>query len=52
MRSWKLRGALLGGSALVAALTLATQPDAVAERADPAQLLDPGYVAAGVCGRG
>ena len=52
MRSWKLRGALLGGSALVAALTLATQPDAVAERADPAQLLDPGYVAAGVCGKG
>ena len=50
MRSWKLKGALLGGSALAAASLLVTLLDAVAERADPAQLLDPGYVAAGVCG--
>jgi tetratricopeptide (TPR) repeat protein len=52
MRSWKLKGALLASSALVAGLLVATQSNAVANRGDPAQLLDPGYVAAAVCGKG
>jgi tetratricopeptide (TPR) repeat protein len=52
MRSWKFKGALLASSALALGLLVATQSDTVADRGDPAQLLDPGYVAAGVCGKG
>jgi tetratricopeptide (TPR) repeat protein len=52
MRSWKLKGVLLASSALALGLLVAAQSDAVAKRGDPAQLLDPGYVAAGVCGKG
>jgi tetratricopeptide (TPR) repeat protein len=52
MRSWKLKSILLAGSALVVSLSLSGPFGTDRKTSDVSQLFDPGYVAAGVCGKG
>jgi tetratricopeptide (TPR) repeat protein len=50
MSAWQIRGLLLLTSALVATALVASSSGAVPEDASVSELLDPGVVAAGVCG--
>jgi tetratricopeptide (TPR) repeat protein len=51
MTCWKLKGALLLSSALVATTVIATDTRAVSEQRQGLELFDPAYVAASACGR-